>query len=143
MRVKKFTGLTLKEVTDQMKSEFGENAIILNTRKITKGGMFSFLGKDLLEITAGIDEEPVTVENENPDNTSSQSFDYILSRLSNEDNGMNNSSGSIDVLPLSHSTTQNKNGSRRSEKYVPPSNFPFELPKEKKPIKKSNQIKSK
>ncbi len=134
MRVKKFTGLTLKEVTDQMKSEFGENAIILNTRKITKGGMFSFLGKDLLEITAGIDEEPVTVENENPDNTSSQSFDYILSRLSNEDNGMNNSSGSIDVLPLSHSTTQNKNGSRRSEKYVPPSNFPFELPKEKKPI---------
>ncbi len=57
MRIKKFVGPTLKEVTEQMKRELGPDAIILNTRKIAKGGLLNFLGKEVFEITAALDDE--------------------------------------------------------------------------------------
>ncbi|MBX2989612.1 MAG: flagellar biosynthesis protein FlhF [Bacteroidetes bacterium] len=57
MQIKKFTGTTLKAATDVMRSELGENAIILNTRTVPKGGVLNFLRKDEFEITAAIDEE--------------------------------------------------------------------------------------
>lgn len=59
MRIKKFTGATLKAATDVMRSELGEDAIILNTRTVPKGGVLNFLRKDEFEITAAIDEEAV------------------------------------------------------------------------------------
>jgi flagellar biosynthesis protein FlhF len=55
MRIKKFTGATLQEVTGQMKSELGTDAVILNTRKVHKGGLLNFVGKEMYEITAAID----------------------------------------------------------------------------------------
>lgn len=57
MRIKKFVGPTLKELTEQMKRDLGPEAIILSTRKITKGGLMSFLGKEMFEITAALDDE--------------------------------------------------------------------------------------
>jgi flagellar biosynthesis protein FlhF len=63
MRIKKFTGTTLKEATNSMKDDLGAEAIILNTRKIPKGGLLNFLGKEEFEITAAIDERPLGVSN--------------------------------------------------------------------------------
>jgi flagellar biosynthesis protein FlhF len=57
MRIKKFTGATLQEVTGQMKAELGAEAVILNTRKVHKGGLLNFVGKEMYEITAAIDAE--------------------------------------------------------------------------------------
>jgi len=57
MRIKKFTGATLKEATDLMKSELGAEAIILGTRKVARGGVLNFLGKEEFEITAAIDDQ--------------------------------------------------------------------------------------
>ncbi len=57
MRIKKFTGATLKEATDLMKSELGAEAIILSTRKVARGGVLNFLGKEEFEITAAIDDQ--------------------------------------------------------------------------------------
>ena len=57
MRIKKFVGSDIKSVTQQMKSELGPDAIVLNTCKVAKGGMLGVLGKDFIEITAAIDEE--------------------------------------------------------------------------------------
>ncbi len=57
MRIKKFTGATLKEATDMMKSELGADAIILSTRKVARGGVLNFLGKEEFEITAAIDDQ--------------------------------------------------------------------------------------
>ena len=56
MRIKKFTGETMKEVTDRMRTELGPDAIILNTRKVSEGRMLNFLGREMLEITAAIDD---------------------------------------------------------------------------------------
>ncbi len=60
MRIKKFTGTTLKEATDAMRGTLGEDAIILSTRRVPKGGLLNFLAKDGFEITAAVDEQPVT-----------------------------------------------------------------------------------
>jgi flagellar biosynthesis GTPase FlhF len=60
MRIKKFTGATLKDATSVMKEELGGEAIILNTRRIHKGGVLNFLGKEEYEVTAAIDEEALS-----------------------------------------------------------------------------------
>jgi flagellar biosynthesis protein FlhF len=56
MRIKKFVGRTVKEATEQMKRELGDEAIILSSRRVPKGGLFSFVGKEMIEITGAIDE---------------------------------------------------------------------------------------
>jgi len=58
MRIKKFVGATIKEATEQMKQELGPEAIILNTKKISNGKHFNFLGKEMLEVTGAIDDQP-------------------------------------------------------------------------------------
>jgi flagellar biosynthesis protein FlhF len=57
MRIKKFVGPDVKSITLQMKSELGPEAIVLNTRRVSKGGVLGVLGKDMIEITAAIDEQ--------------------------------------------------------------------------------------
>jgi flagellar biosynthesis protein FlhF len=56
MRIKKYVARSLKEATEQMKRELGPNAFILNSRKVHRGGALSFLGKDMFEVTAALDE---------------------------------------------------------------------------------------
>jgi flagellar biosynthesis protein FlhF len=56
MRIKKFVGATLQEATGQMKNELGADAIILNTRTVPKGGLLNFLGGEMFEITAAVDD---------------------------------------------------------------------------------------
>ncbi len=57
MRIKKFVGASMKEVTDQMRAELGPDAIILNSRRVNSGSMLNFLGKEMLEVTAAVDEQ--------------------------------------------------------------------------------------
>lgn len=57
MRIKKFTGETLKIASDAMKRELGEEAIILDTRKFAINDGVSFFQREGFEITAAIDDE--------------------------------------------------------------------------------------
>jgi flagellar biosynthesis protein FlhF len=57
MRIKKFVGATLQDATLRMKDELGSDAIILNTRKVPRGGLMNFLGKEAFEITAAVDDD--------------------------------------------------------------------------------------
>jgi flagellar biosynthesis protein FlhF len=57
MRIKKFTGSSLKVATDIMRSELGDDAIILDTRKISKDN--AILGQDAFEITAAVEDQPI------------------------------------------------------------------------------------
>ncbi len=59
MRIKKFVASNIKEATEQMKKELGQEAIILHTRKISKGGLLKSVGGEKVEITAAIDENPI------------------------------------------------------------------------------------
>ena len=57
MRIKKFVASSLKEATEKMKQELGENAIVLNTRSVPATGIFSLAGKQQYEITGAIDDD--------------------------------------------------------------------------------------
>jgi flagellar biosynthesis protein FlhF len=57
MKIKKFVAPTLKEATEKMKRELGENAILLNTRTVPVGGVFNIKGKTQYEITGAVDDE--------------------------------------------------------------------------------------
>jgi flagellar biosynthesis protein FlhF len=61
MQIKKFVAPSIKEATELMKNELGNNAIILHTRKISKSGMLKSFGGESIEITAGIDDQPLPV----------------------------------------------------------------------------------
>ncbi|MBN1578431.1 MAG: flagellar biosynthesis protein FlhF [Chitinispirillaceae bacterium] len=55
MRIKKFTAGSMREALLQIKSDLGEEAIILKTRKLPKK-VFSLGSHDEVEVTAAIDE---------------------------------------------------------------------------------------
>ncbi|MCF7810705.1 flagellar biosynthesis protein FlhF [bacterium] len=52
MNVRRFTAAEMKEALILVKRSLGEDAIILKTRKVKKGGLLSFLSKEMIEITA-------------------------------------------------------------------------------------------
>ncbi len=55
MRIKKFEGETLQEALAKVKRDFGPEAVILHTKKYKKGGFLGIFGKEIAEVTAGID----------------------------------------------------------------------------------------
>ncbi|MCE5271631.1 flagellar biosynthesis protein FlhF [bacterium] len=60
MKVKKYVAPTMKEALEKMKKDLGESAVILGSRKISRGGMLDFLGREMVELTA-TNEENVAV----------------------------------------------------------------------------------
>lgn len=104
MRIKKFMGATLKEATTMMKEELGDEAVVLNTRKVHKGGVLNFLGKEEYEITAAIDDEAVTAN-------LGKKFAHELSRAGG---GQRNHSAHTDTV-VALQDIANKFGSRRKE----------------------------
>jgi flagellar biosynthesis protein FlhF len=57
MKFKKFVAPTLKEATEMMKKELGENAIVIGTRRIRQPGLFGFFKPELIEIVGAVEEE--------------------------------------------------------------------------------------
>jgi flagellar biosynthesis protein FlhF len=55
MRIKKFEGETLQDALAKVKRDFGPEAVILQTKKFKKGGVFGLFGSQRTEVTAGID----------------------------------------------------------------------------------------
>lgn len=52
MKTKQFTGRTIDEVLAQVREEFGDAAVILETRNVVQGGIAGFFGKAAIEVTA-------------------------------------------------------------------------------------------
>ncbi len=55
MRIKRFSAPTLKEAVGQMKKELGSDAIVLESRKVKKDGIFDFSKKERMEVIAALD----------------------------------------------------------------------------------------
>lgn len=58
MRVKVFKAPTLKEAMAQVKEELGLDAVILHTKRYHKGGFLGYKRKEIVEITAAIEDAP-------------------------------------------------------------------------------------
>lgn len=72
MRVKRFVGDNVAETMGKVKRDLGSDAVILQTRQFREGGVFGLFGRTKVEITAAIEEQPVSkspVRSENPEQT--------------------------------------------------------------------------
>ena len=58
MRIKVFQAATMKDAMAQVKDELGDDAVILHTKKIKKGGILGYGAKEIFEVTAALDETP-------------------------------------------------------------------------------------
>ncbi|HEY9187385.1 MAG TPA: flagellar biosynthesis protein FlhF [Ignavibacteria bacterium] len=104
MKIKKFTGISLKEATELMKTELGESAIILNTKNIVEDET----GNTLYEITAAIDEEPIITNNNSnkaviPELNTLENLRRIAEKFQNiRDNNLDNSKAEkgIEIIDL-------------------------------------------
>ncbi len=63
MQIKEFEGFTLKECLQQVRTELGPDAVILETRKFRKGGILGLGAKDVVCIVAAIG---ITVQSDLP-----------------------------------------------------------------------------
>ncbi|MDP8206991.1 MAG: flagellar biosynthesis protein FlhF [Candidatus Electryonea clarkiae] len=52
MVIKKYIAESMSEALNQVRRELGEDAVILQSRKIEKGGLLNFLNKQMVEVTA-------------------------------------------------------------------------------------------
>ena len=57
MIVKTYRARTMREALLKIKHDLGEDAVIVSTKKITKSSIFSFFKKELIEVTAAIDNK--------------------------------------------------------------------------------------
>lgn len=55
MKVKRFEAATLQEALLNVKRDLGSDAVILQTRRFSRGGLFGFLGKDVVEVLAAVE----------------------------------------------------------------------------------------
>ena len=58
MRIKVFQAATMKDAMAQVKEELGDDAVILHTKKIKRGGILGYGAKEIFEVTAALDEVP-------------------------------------------------------------------------------------
>lgn len=58
MKIKVFTASSMQEAMGQVKSELGIDAVILHTRRFHKGGIFGYMGKEMIEVTAAVEDKP-------------------------------------------------------------------------------------
>ncbi|GBD94256.1 flagellar biosynthesis protein FlhF [bacterium BMS3Abin05] len=65
MKIKKFHARSMTDAFQQIKAEFGPNAVILNVQEYKKPGTLNLMQPKLLEVTAALDEETVRAS-ENP-----------------------------------------------------------------------------
>ena len=62
MNVRKFTAPRISEALAKVKSSLGDDAVILRTRKARKGGLLSFLYKEVVEVMAASPDRNPTPE---------------------------------------------------------------------------------
>ena len=58
MRIKVFKAADLKEAMAMVKDELGRDAVILHTKRYRKGGLLGFKSKEIVEVTAAVDDTP-------------------------------------------------------------------------------------
>jgi flagellar biosynthesis protein FlhF len=58
----KVKAATLEEAYDRMRRQFGDDAIVLNTRQAVEGGVFGLFGKRVVEVTVSVTEGGPTRE---------------------------------------------------------------------------------
>jgi flagellar biosynthesis protein FlhF len=97
MRIKKFVGATIKDATTEMKRELGPNAIVIGTRRFTKGGIMNFLGREYVEITAALEDQAMEKKFESGGGHQPASKFITTYEKARQQSGIGESSGDEDL----------------------------------------------
>lgn len=109
MKVKKYMVKNISEAMEQIRNDFGDDAYILDTKKIKKGGFLGIGGEKFVEVTVLSEEEKKQQEsnNYNPSSNSIYSMNDMVNRnkrlnerISSNKNGNNadqNSGENLDI----------------------------------------------
>ena len=65
MQIKVFKAATMKEAMAAMKEELGDDAVILHSKKYKEGGVLGLGSKEIVEITAAVEESSLPQKDEN------------------------------------------------------------------------------
>ncbi len=60
MIVKTYRARSIREAILKIKQDLGEDAVIVSTKKISKNSIFSFFKKEMVEVTAAVDNKPTS-----------------------------------------------------------------------------------
>lgn len=74
MIVKKFQGETEKDAILKAQEELGNNAVVLNVKTIKQRGILKLFKKDVVEVTAALEEEELSKKA----NTGAKEFGKLL-----------------------------------------------------------------
>ncbi|GMG97121.1 flagellar biosynthesis protein FlhF [Tepidimicrobium xylanilyticum] len=74
MKIKRYVGYTTHEAMSKLKKDLGSEAVILSTRTIKQKGLFGFLKKPMVEITAAYEKKDLN----------SELFDEKLKKINSE-----------------------------------------------------------
>src|SRR6056297_955301 len=77
MKVKKYTGESIQDVIFKVKADLGPEAVIIEKRKLTKGGIFGFFGKTVFEVVAALEEHKTASPNPEQKNAIKEFIDDI------------------------------------------------------------------
>ena len=58
MQIKVVKAPSMKEAMEEVKNELGRDAVILHTKKYREGGFLGYHSKDVVEVTAAIEDAP-------------------------------------------------------------------------------------
>ncbi len=79
MQVRKFSGENIKDVIYEVKSELGPEAVIIEKRKVKKGGIFGFFAKTVFEVLAAVEDQKTASPNPDEKNAIKEFIDEIQS----------------------------------------------------------------
>ena len=65
MQIKVFKAPTMKEAMAAMKEELGDDAVILHSKKYKEGGVLGLGSKEVVEITAAVEESSLPQKDDN------------------------------------------------------------------------------
>ncbi|HHY74642.1 MAG TPA: flagellar biosynthesis protein FlhF [Bacillus bacterium] len=69
MKVKKFIAPSMPEAMKMIRSELGNDAVILNSKVVQTGGIFGFFMKKNIEVIAAVDPQPISKKQPTPKNS--------------------------------------------------------------------------
>ncbi|MEA2062823.1 MAG: flagellar biosynthesis protein FlhF [Gemmatimonadota bacterium] len=84
MKVKKYLAPNMREALDKMRKDLGSQAVILGSRKISRGGLLDFLGKEMVELTATNEESVLNRQRRSPAEPSSPAGERLSITVGDE-----------------------------------------------------------
>lgn len=114
MQVRKFSGENIKDVIYEVKSELGPEAVIIEKRKVKKGGFFGFFGKTVFEVLAAVEEQKTASPNPEEKNAIKEFIDEIQNI---KDLGLENAQVSEKSVEEKYENNHSERFKRVLEKY--------------------------